>query len=267
MSSSSNNNENSDEETQWQLCHLDRSLVQVPVVPVVTLIDGRIEEWSGPTQTVTSPLIDPETGKRTHLGELPALRPEDSLRALEAAERAWDSGKGAWPLAEPQVRANSVWRFAQELKKVQGEVAHLLSLEIAKTEADALAEVKRTIAYIEDTVLEYAKLQNGSQVGSDAGIIHQIRRQPLGVCMVSGPMNYPQNESLTLVIPALIVGNTAILKLPRFGALSHVPLFPAWNACFPPGVINMISGSGRETMPPILGMFAEIFFLPWPILM
>lgn len=241
------------DEENWSLCYLDRSQVKIPHVPCVTFLNGEIVEWKGAKQAVTSPLLDPSKGlERAHLGEVPQMQPSDSLAALEGAVRAWDSGKGMWPLAEPSYRASCVWQFAQELRQLQAEVAHLLSLEIAKTVADAANEVKRTIAYIEDTVVQYASLQNGSLIGADGGFINQIRRQPVGVCLVSGPMNYPHNESLTLVIPALIVGNTAVMKLPRFGALSHVPLFAAWQKCFPPGVINVISGSGRETMPPII---------------
>lgn len=241
----------------WSSCHLDRSKLpggELPKVPCVTFYGGQIREWSGPVQKVVSPLLDPTTPtlERTYLGDSPMMTPADSLAALDAALQAWNNGKGEWPLADPQVRASAVWNFAQELKKLLPTIATWLSLEIAKTVADAESEVKRTIAYLEDTVIQYANLQNSSLIGSDSGVLNQIRRQPLGVCLVSGPMNYPHNESLTLVIPALIVGNTAVMKLPRFGVLSHVPMFEAWNRCFPPGVINMISGSGRETMPPCI---------------
>ena len=68
---------------------------------------------------------------------------------------------------------------------------------------------------------------------------HQIRRAPLGVILCLGPFNYPLNETYTLAIPGLIMGNTLVMKLPRVGVLCHMPTLAAFQACFPPGVVNM----------------------------
>ena len=79
-----------------------------------------------------------------------------------------------------------------------------------------------------------------------------IRRAPLGVILVLGPFNYPLNETYTLAIPGLIMGNTLVMKLPRTGVLCHMPTLAAFQKCFPPGVVNIIAGSGREMMSPIM---------------
>lgn len=46
------------------------------------------------------------------------------------------------------------------------------------------------------------------------GVVAQIRRAPLGVVLCSGPFNYPFNETYTTLIPAMIMGNTVVMKLP-----------------------------------------------------
>ncbi|HVN31326.1 MAG TPA: aldehyde dehydrogenase family protein, partial [Thermoanaerobaculaceae bacterium] len=84
------------------------------------------------------------------------------------------------------------------------------------------------------------------------GIIGQIRRAPLGVVLCAGPYNYPLNETFTTLIPALIMGNTVVFKPPRLGVLLHSPLLEAFRDSFPPGVVNTVYGSGRETMTPLM---------------
>ncbi len=50
---------------------------------------------------------------------------------------------------------------------------------------------------------------------TDGGVVAQIRRAPIGVVLCCGPFNYPFNETYTTLIPALIMGNSVIMKLPR----------------------------------------------------
>lgn len=112
--------------------------------------------------------------------------------------------------------------------------------QICKTYEQACAEVDRTIVYIVDTIAALKSLDNSSSSFEVAsGVIAQIRRAPLGVILCLGPFNYPLNETYTLAIPGLIMGNTLVMKLPRVGVLCHMPTLAAFQACFPPGVVNM----------------------------
>jgi glyceraldehyde-3-phosphate dehydrogenase (NADP+) len=70
------------------------------------------------------------------------------------------------------------------------------------------------------------------------------------LCM--GPFNYPLNETFTLLIPALIMGNSIVFKVPRQGALLHQPFLEAFRDCFPKGVMNVIYGQGRVVVPPMM---------------
>jgi glyceraldehyde-3-phosphate dehydrogenase (NADP+) len=76
-------------------------------------------------------------------------------------------------------------------------------------------------------------------------------RSPLGVVLCLGPYNYPLNETFTLLIPALIMGNPVILNQlnTEFITLSIVRSF---RSSFPKGVINIVYGRGRDVASPIM---------------
>lgn len=182
-----------------------------------------------------------------HLGK------DEALEAVNAAVQAYDYGRGDWPRMTPAQRITYIEKFLHELKAKRDEIVHILMWEICKVEADAKKEVDRTIVYIQDTIKALKDLENkSSSFTIDSGSVAQIRRAPLGVVLCMGPFNYPFNETYTTFIPALIMGNSVILKLPRVGILCHYPTFEIFQKIFPPGVVNIISGAGRSTVPAIM---------------
>jgi len=125
--------------------------------------------------------------------------------------------------------------------------------EIGKPFKESEKEFDRTIGYIFDTIDSLKDLDRvSSSFVIQEGIIGQIRRGPLGVVLCMGPYNYPLNETFTTLIPALIMGNTVVMKPPRHGVLLFNPLMNAFRECFPPGVINIIFGEGRKVTPPLM---------------
>jgi glyceraldehyde-3-phosphate dehydrogenase (NADP+) len=94
--------------------------------------------------------------------------------------------------------------------------------------------------------------RNSSRFKIEQGIIGQIRRSPLGVVLCMGPYNYPLNETFSLLIPAIIMGNTLIFKPAKHGVLLISPLLEAFRSSFPKGVINVVYGRGREVASPIM---------------
>jgi aldehyde dehydrogenase (NAD+) len=115
-------------------------------------------------------------------------------------------------------------------------------------------EFDRTIAYIVATIEALKELDNnGSRFVVAEGTIGQVRRTPLGVVLCMGPYNYPLNETFATLIPALIMGNTVLLKPPRFGVLLFYPLLEAFRNAFPKGVINTVYGNGADVVPALLG--------------
>lgn len=219
------------------------------------LIDGELQEWSGPLEEVRSPvcLKSPEGLSRALIGAFPLMSAEAALAVLAAAERAYDYGRGAWPTMAVAERIEHVRSFAFRMQEVREEVVRLLMWEIGKSLTDAEKEFDRTAAYIDDTIDALKELDRVSSRFTIAeGIIGQVRRAPLGVALCMGPFNYPLNETFTTLIPALIMGNTAVLKPPRHGVLLFRPLLAALRDSFPPGVVNTLYGAGRTVIPPVM---------------
>jgi glyceraldehyde-3-phosphate dehydrogenase (NADP+) len=143
--------------------------------------------------------------------------------------------------------------FIARMIAVRDEVVKLLMWEIGKSLDDSRKEFDRTVEYIRKTIEALKDTdRTGSRFSLDGGVIAQVRRAPLGVVLSMGPFNYPLNEIYTTLIPALIMGNTLVVKTPKFGRLLHQPLLQAFAESFPPGVVNYLSGSGAEIIGPLM---------------
>ncbi len=219
------------------------------------LINGELRSWEGDVETVLSPIhLQTADGlKPAVVGHFPLLSERQSLDALEAAVTAYDRGCGPWPTMSVAQRIEHMQDFVYRMEEKRDDVVKLLMWEIGKSYKDSQKEFDRTIRYIEDTIDALKNLDRvSSRFEISEGVIGQIRRAPLGVVLCMGPSNYPLNETFTLLIPALIMGNTVIMKLPRPGVLFCQPLLEAFQRAFPPGVINTVYGSGRVVTPPLM---------------
>jgi len=219
------------------------------------LIDGTVREWEGPFTDVSSPICLRKDGAlaRPIIGRVPAMDEAAALAGLEAAVRAWDNGRGAWPTMSVPARIEAVEHFVTRMLTVRDEVVKLLMWEIGKSLGDSRKEFDRTVEYIRLTIEALKEVdRSNSRFSIDSGVIAQVRRSPLGVCLSMGPFNYPLNETYTTLIPALIMGNTVVVKPPKFGTLAHQPLLSAFAESFPPGVVNFIYGSGAKIIGPIM---------------
>lgn len=229
-----------------------------------TLINGEIKTWQGATTPVTSPvLVRNGLGASAELtpkyiGELPDMTVAQATEALDAACNAYNKGDGEWPTMPLKKRIDCLENFIQAIKPqnspdVRENIVKLLMLEICKTREDAEKEFDRTVEYMERTV-EAAKALDASSktIRRSSGKLMKQDLKPLGVTLCMGPANYPLNETFTTLIPALLMGNPIICKLPKIGALSNVPLFEAFQQSFPKGSINFISGDGPTLINPLM---------------
>lgn len=220
------------------------------------LVDGELKTWNGKMAEVYSTIrTENEKGEMapTLLGSVPDMESAPALEALESAKRAFDRGKGQWPTMRVRERLTCLERFADKMKLHREEIVKLLMWEIGKTLADSEKEFDRTVDYIYDTINAYKKLDQKSAKFEKEGDIHaHIRRSPLGVVLCLGPYNYPLNETFCLLIPAIVMGNTAVFKPAKHGVLLITPLLKAFQECFPPGVVNILFGRGRKIAQPIM---------------
>ena len=228
------------------------------------LIDGEIRIHAAPGRPVISRVAtrDADRLEPVLLGHEAMLTAADAAQAVDAAVRAWAGGEGAWPSLHVETRMAAVESFAQALEQRTDEIARLLMWEIGKPAASARDEVVRSVEYIRNTVAELSKLREDDlaiQSGQAGGKTHFARthRRPLGVVLCVAPFNYPINEFLTTVIPALLMGNVVIAKTPRFGALANGALCEAFRDHFPPGAVSLLPGEGHVVIPAVIGSSAR----------
>lgn len=166
---------------------------------------------------------------------------QDTLKAIEAAEKAF-----------PGWSSLTVYQRAEFLKKAlafmpvrMDSIAETITTENGKTRAESKAEITSAMKEMEFQINEGLRL--GGQIMSsehDGVLAFQVRR-PLGAVAVIAPWNFPFNVPCRKVIPALITGNTCVLKpsnlTPGVGK-EFVKLFE--EAGLPAGVLNFITGPG-----------------------
>ncbi|KQS92886.1 NADP-dependent glyceraldehyde-3-phosphate dehydrogenase [Chryseobacterium sp. Leaf394] len=219
------------------------------------LLNGELVPWNGETTEIYSPVcIRTENGlQRKLLGSIPNIGVKEAMEVLDASVKAYDHGFGEWPTMTVEGRIKCMQKFVYLMIKQRDLIIKLLMWEIGKTLADSTKEFDRTVDYINQTIDALKDLDRESSRFQQAeGTIAQIRRAPLGVVLSMGPFNYPLNEIFTTLIPALIMGNTILFKLPKHGVLAHYPLLSAFKEAFPKGTVNTLYGKGSEIITPIM---------------
>lgn len=219
------------------------------------LVNGEMRAWAGKTQDVWSPIYiqTPEGLVQKRIGSYPITEPSDAMETLDAAVKAFNNGRGEWPMMSVAHRIEAVEKFTQQMIAKRDEVVKLLMWEIGKSLADSQKEFDRTVQYIYDTIGALKDIdRTSSRFMIEEGIIGQVRRSPLGVVLCMGPFNYPLNETFTTLIPALIMGNVVCFKPPKHGTLLHYPLLEAFRTAFPAGVINTVYGRGSSVIPQMM---------------
>ena len=218
------------------------------------LINGKINQWDGKQASVFSTLLCNVSEKEPQLiGKTPEMSGDFALKALEAAHNAFNYGQGEWPTMKVYERINCMENFVEKMLSKREEIVKLLMWEIGKNLNDSRKEFDRTVEYINDTIEEYKVIdRKGATFQNKSGVRALIRRGPLGVVLCLGPYNYPLNETFALLIPAIIMGNTTIFKPAKHGVLLIAPLLEAFQESFPPGVVNIVFGRGREIATPIM---------------
>ncbi len=223
------------------------------------LVDGELRRWTGPTKEVRSRVATRSgtTLSTTLLGSEAQLTAEEARLAVAAAQRAWKGGEGEWPSAHVETRIAAAEKFARAVEAKTDEIATLLMWEIGKPWASARDEVTRSVDYVRNTIAELKRLREADlsvQEGRAQTKLHFARthRRPLGIVLCVAPFNYPVNEFLTTVVPALLMGNVVIAKTPRFGALANLVLLEAFRDAFPKGVVSLLPGDGRVVIPAVM---------------
>jgi acyl-CoA reductase-like NAD-dependent aldehyde dehydrogenase len=172
------------------------------------------------------------------VGYGPVNTREEAIRAIDAAAAAFP-GWAATPIEE---RVDRMKRAIDKLKAATPELSELLSREHGKALYDAQGEFGVSFMWMEyacDTVQDV--LKDEVQEHPDGGKTI-IAHDPLGVVAAITPWNYPISLSTIKVAPALLAGNTMVLKPSPFAPLAVSKAMQIIADEFPPGVLNMVHG-------------------------
>ncbi|HXY46442.1 MAG TPA: aldehyde dehydrogenase family protein [Thermoplasmata archaeon] len=201
-------------------------------------------EWVAASGEATMPVTSPFD--RASLGTVPRSGREDARRAIDAAREAFD--KGPWPRLPPRARSEVFLKAAQILQQRLGEVAELESRNQGKTIKQA---ADADLPFSVDNLVFYAgagrtlEAKNPGEFTGDGTTI--FRREPVGVVASITPWNYPIMMAVWKIAPALIVGNTVVLKPASYTPLTTLELGRVFqDAGLPAGALNVITGPGAE---------------------
>jgi aldehyde dehydrogenase (NAD+) len=182
------------------------------------------------------------------IGEFTRGTPEDVEAAVAAAKAAYPK----WRAMSRIARGECFDRFAELAQQHLGELTDLLAHEAGKPLNEARADVVEGI-HMAQYVFGSVRMPHGDVVTSEIPEKDlYVRRRPKGVVAVITPWNFPFAVPMWLLGPSLVEGNTAVFKpseeTPMIGQ-RMVELFE--EAGFPPGVINLVQGTGPEVGDPL----------------
>lgn len=202
-------------------------------------IDGK---WVESTSTRTIANVNPANIDDV-LGTIRQATRAEAKAAVDAAAENFAS----WRATPAPTRGRIVGRAARLLEEHKEDLAQLLTREEGKTIAESRGELQRSIN-VADFCAGEARRLNGETIQSElpANFAYTLK-QPLGVVACVTPWNFPVAIPVWKIAPALVAGNTVVFKpasLTPATAVRIVDLFEA--AGLPPGVLNLILGSGSD---------------------
>ncbi|MGW0286959.1 gamma-aminobutyraldehyde dehydrogenase [Streptomyces sp. NPDC003236] len=209
-------------------------------------VAGRLTKGtSGRTHTV----VDPATGEEVYTYDLAGA---DDVDAAVAAARAAFPG---WAGATPGERSDALHRFAAVLAERAEEFARAESLQCGKPlkltrEFDVPGTVDNTAFFA-----GAARHLQGQAAGEYSGDhTSYVRREAIGVVGSIAPWNYPLQMAAWKILPAVAAGNTVVLKPAELTPLTSLLFAQAATAAgIPDGVINIVTGTGREAGEHLVG--------------
>lgn len=205
-------------------------------------------EWRD--STAHRAIVCPADGEP--VAEVSEASAADAEAAIAAAREAFDDGP--WPHTSTQERGALLGRVADLLERDTAIIARAESLDTGKR----LVESEYDVADVVSVFRYYAGLAaSGSEAGrvvdtGQADIRSRIVHEPVGVCALITPWNYPLLQAAWKVAPCLAAGNTFVLKPSELTPHTTVHLIRVLaEAGVPAGVANLVLGAGAEVGPPM----------------
>lgn len=167
----------------------------------------------------------------------------DVQLALESSTKAQKS----WEALSPFERAEYIKVLMVKLEEKKEHFAKLLVMEQGKTYKEALVEVDDTIAYMAMAVAAAGRIKGDILAGPTGDKMLMIKKVPYGVTLGLCAWNYPLALVGRKLAPALVTGNTMIIKPHELTPLATIEFFKlVHEAGLPKGVVNLITGDGPQ---------------------
>jgi succinate-semialdehyde dehydrogenase / glutarate-semialdehyde dehydrogenase len=213
-------------------------------MPYKMYING---EWRDGSNGKTLDVENPATGEvvaSSAYGEV-----EDAVAAMDAAAAAFPGWKGQTAYA----RGAIMDKAASLIRANANEIAHVLTLENGKPLAESVTETVGCAAWFE-WFAEEGKRVYGRMIPSAFGHKrHWVIQQPIGVVVAVNPWNFPINLMSRKLAAALAAGCTIISRPASQTPLSSMLLYECiHDAGFPPGVVNLVTGSAGKVTSAML---------------
>ncbi|MFP5257424.1 MAG: NAD-dependent succinate-semialdehyde dehydrogenase [Acidobacteriota bacterium] len=197
-------------------------------------------QWVGADDGATIAVDNPATGEI--LGQVPRCGRAETARAIEAARLAWPALRAMTALQ----RADLLLRWHDLILASKDDLARLMTLEQGKPLAEAAGEISYGASFIR-WFAEEARRAYGDVIPANvAGRAILVTREPVGVCGIVTPWNFPMAMIGRKVGPALAMGCPVVVKPASqtpFSALALGEL--ALRAGIPAGVVNIVTGNAR----------------------
>ncbi len=203
-------------------------------------IDGA---WGSASSGETSDIVNPSDG--SVVGTVDVATSDDVDRAVAAARRAFDTTD--WPWRPPGERAAILDRTADLLERDAETIAMAETLNTGK----AMRETQFDVSDVVSVFRYYAQLADkeaGRLVATGSpDALSRIVYEPLGVCALISPWNYPLLQISWKVAPAIAAGDTMIVKPASLTPLSTIAMVRCLEeAGVPAGVVNLVLGPGSR---------------------
>jgi aldehyde dehydrogenase (NAD+) len=175
------------------------------------------------------------------ISEFPCATADDVGRAIDAAQAAFKS----WKRTPGPERGRVLWRAANIARQRAEEIARTLTREEGKVLKEAKGEVMKGISLLEFYAGEGFRMHGKTLPSEAPDTFSYTIRRPLGVVGLIAPWNFPWAIPVWKSAPALVAGNTVIFKPAELTPATATLLTEIYEqAGLPPGVLNMLVGSG-----------------------
>jgi len=174
---------------------------------------------------------------------------EDVSDAVCAAKQAFEK----WRLVPAPRRAEIIFRAGQLLAERKEQYARDMTREMGKVLKETRGDVQEAIDTAYYMAGEGRRLFGATVPSELPNKFAMAVRMPIGVCAMITPWNFPMAIPSWKLLPALVAGNTCVIKPAQDTPLSCLNLVQTLaDAGLPPGVVNLITGFGSETGGPLL---------------